>query len=456
MEDRHTMRAPVCFTLAVCLAALALLGAAGDAPPPTDLLTLYLKATEFDPVYLSAISERQIADQSLKESRSAVLPSLSANVGSSYTQQDIKSSDNALFRVGTNNYYNQTYSISLTQTVLHFDSFQRIPQAKAEVRRAEAQLEAAEQDLILRLAEAHFNFLAARDALEFATAERTANWQQVQEAEQKLGSGLVKLPDVEDARARYAVSQAAETTAVDAVEESRQAIAEITGEAPAALKQLSESFPLVAPDQPDIDKWVESGFFQNPTLRALQVAVEIAQDEVKKQRAAYLPTLDLVASYNDNNSGGSIYAGGGGNNIATGDIGLRLGIPIFDGGRNSALTTGAALKVSMAEQELERGKRRVERLARTSFQGVMSGITRVDALGKSVFSHQAAMVAKEEGWRSGLNTGLAVLDARKEFYQSKRDRAVARYTYIMDSLRLKQAAGVLNAHDLEQINAYLQ
>jgi outer membrane protein len=449
------MRATVLFRTLGCLGALFLLGA-GDAPPSTDLLTLYLKATEFDPVYLSAISERQIADQSLKESRSAVLPSLSANVGGSYTQQDIKSSDNALFKVGTNNYYNQTYSISLTQALFHSDAFRRLPQAKAEVRRAEAQLEAVEQDLILRLAEAHFNFLAARDALEFATSERTANWQQVQEAEQKLGSGLVKLPDVDDARARYAVSQAAEIIARDAVEESRQAIAEITGEAPASLKLLSESFPMVEPDVPDIQKWVESAFFQNPTLRALQTAVEIAQDEVRKQRAAYLPTLDLVATYNDNNSGGSIYAGGGGNNIATGDIGVRLGIPIFDGGRNSALTQGAALKVSMAEQELERGKRRVERLVRASFEGVVSGISRTDALGKSVFSHQAALVAKEEGWRSGLNTGLAVLDARKEYFQARRDRAAARYTYIMDSLRLKQAAGVLNAHDLEQINAYLQ
>jgi outer membrane protein len=438
------------------LAVLLSLGAAGDPPPATDLLTLYLKSVEFDPVYLSALSERQIADQSLRESRSAVLPNLSANVGDSYTKQDIKSSDNALFRVGKNDYYTETYSISLTQALFRSDAFRRIPQAKAEVRKAVALLEAAEQDLILRLAEAHFNFLAARDGLDFATAERTANWQQVQEAEQKLGAGLVKLTDVDDARARYAVSQAAEVTARDQMEEARQAIAEITGESPTALKLLSESFPMVEPDSPDVEKWVESALFTNPTVRSLQAAVESAQEEVKRQRAAYLPTLDLVASYNDNNSGGSIYAGGGGNNIASGDIALRLAIPILDGGRTSALTTGAALRVSMAEQELERGKRRVERLVRSSFQGVVSGITRVDALGKSVFSHQAALVSKEEGWHSGVNTGLAVLDARKEYYQSKKDRAVARYTYIMDGLRLKQAAGILNVHDLEQINAYLQ
>ena len=376
-------------------------------------------------------------------------------MGTSYVRQNIKSSDNPLFTVGKDTYYSQSYSISLTQALFRSEALRRLPQARAEVRRAEALLEAAEQDLILRLAEAHFTYLAARDAADFATAERTAIWQQLQEAEQKLGSGLVKLPDVEDARARFAVAQAAEISARDAVEEARQAIAEITSVAPPALKVLSESFPLVQPDTPDVERWVESALFQSPTVRALQSAVEIARDEIRRRRAAYLPTLDLVASYNDNNSGGSIYAGGGGNEIASGDFALRLGIPIFDGGRAAALSQGAVLRMSMAEQEMERGKRRVERLVRSSFLGVVDGIARVEALGKSVFSHQAALVAKEEGWRSGLNTGLAVLDARKEFFQARRDHAVARYTYIMDSLRLKQAAGILNAHDLEQINAYL-
>ncbi len=455
MGETITMRAPILFRV-LGSAAAPLLLAAADVAPPSDLLTLYLRASQFDPVYQSAISDRQIADQGVRESRSAILPALSANVGGSYTQQDIKSSNNALFQVGTNNYYGSTYSITLTQALFHSDALQRLPQAKAEVRKAESLLEAAQQDLIVRLAEAHFNFLAARDGLEFATAERTAIQQQMQEAEERQEAGLGKLTDVEDARGRFAVAQAAEVTARDALEEGRQALAEITGEAPAALKTLSESFPLVEPDSPDVERWVESAIFQNPTLRALQTAVEIAEEEVRRQRAAHLPTLDLVASYNDNNSGGSIYAGGGGNNIATGDISLRLGIPILDGGRTSALTEGASLRVNQAQQELERGKRRVERQVRTSFQGVVSGITRVDALGKSVFSHQAALVAKEQGWRSGVNTGKDVLDARKELFQSKRDRAVARYTYIMDSLKLKQAAGTLNAQDLEQINAFLQ
>ena len=81
---------------------------------------------------------------------------------------------------------------------------------------------------------------------------------------------------------------------------------------------------------------------------------------------------------------------------------------------------------------------------------------RVEALLKSVFSSEAALAEKEEGLRSGLNTGLDVLDARRELFAAKRDLTQARYVYILSGLRLKLSAGTLGVDDLEQIDAYLQ
>ena len=65
-------------------------------------------------------------------------------------------------------------------------------------------------------------------------------------------------------------------------------------------------------------------------------------------------------------------------------------------------------------------------------------------------------MGKDEGWRAGLNTGLAVLDARKDLYSAKRDHALARYLYVLNSLKLKKAAGSLSLRDLQGINAYLE
>ena len=440
------------------LAGLALLFFIGapDSASGTDLMTMYRKALEYDPQYLAARSERGIAGMAVRESRAGTLPNLSVNAAASYTIQDIRSSDNFLFQVGETDFSSQNFNIQLVQPIVRTEVYRRMDEAKAAVRRAESTFAAAELDLMVRVAEAHLNFLAAQDALDLATAEREAIGRQREEAEARSGLGLAKMTDVHEARGRYALAQATEIQARDTLEERRQAIAEITGEAPTQVEALGENLPLVQPDSPDPDRWVEAARFQNPKVRALEAGLEVARQEVRRQRAAYHPTLDFVASYRDNDTGGSIFAGGGGSRIDTQDFEVRLAIPIYDGGRASSLISTASLRQDIAAQDLERERRAVERETRSAFQGVVSGVTRVEALRQSVFAHEAALEAKEEGWRSGVNTALAVLDARQELFRSRMDLARSRYLYVLDSLKLKQSAGSLTVRDLEQINAFLQ
>jgi outer membrane protein len=333
-------------------------------------------------------------------------------------------------------------------------AFYRIPEARAGVRRGDAEFAAAEQDLMLRVSEAVFNFLAFRDDVAFTSAEREAIGRQLDETEQKLGSGLARLTDVHEARGRFAVAQAAEIDARDRLEDARQALAEITGEAPSDLKVLSAGLPVVRPESQDVQTWLQTALFQNPKILAATAAVDMAREELKVQRGAYKPSLDFVASYSDNDAGGTVY--GGGNNIANRQLALRLAVPIYDGGRTPSQVASAALRQNIAAQALERETRSAERQTRTAFQGVMSGVARVEALAVSVLANEATVEGKEEGWRAGLNTGLAVLDARKDLYSAKRDHARARYLYLLSALKLKQAAGSLSLRDLQEINAYLQ
>ncbi|HKY31467.1 MAG TPA: TolC family outer membrane protein [Candidatus Polarisedimenticolia bacterium] len=418
-----------------------------------DLIDLYTKARQFDPVFRAAEFELQISEQVIRESQSGVLPSLTAEVERSRTKQDVKESDSVLFQIGEREFDNTNFAITLIQPIYRSSAWARLPQARAEARQAEANYAAAEQDLMFRLAQAHFNFMAARDNLDFATAERTAIWRQLLETEERLGSGLATITDLHDARARFALAEAAESGAADVLEEARAAIMEITGDAPADLNPLSESFPYVPPDKADVEAWVEAAMFQNNTIRARREAATVAEQEIRRQRGVYLPSLDFVASFNDRDTEGTVF--GGGNRTATADFALRLAIPIYDGGRGSALAAAAALRHRITLEELEREKRRVERETRTSFNGVMGGIARVEALIKSVFSNERALAAREEAFRSGIGTGVAVLDARRDLYSAKRDLSQARYLYILNSLRLKQSAGTLSVADLRQVNVHL-
>jgi outer membrane protein len=421
-----------------------------------DLMDLLARAEQYDPAYAVARLELQVAGESLREARSGLKPQLSGNLEVSNTYLDIRESDNILYQVGSRDFFGQRFTVSLIQPLWQPATRGRLGQARAEIQQAEAQLEAARQDLIYRLAEAHFSFLAARDALDLAEAESQAIQQQLQESEERLGSGLGSLTDVYEARARFAFARSRAVTAANDMERARQALAEITGVAPEDLLRLVEAFPLVTPDRPEESAWVEAARFQNPVLLSLEAAVEIAGQEVERQQAGFKPRLDLAATFDGSDSGGSNLAGGGGSEIYNTEVAVRLGIPIYSGGRISAQAAAARLRQRIAEQQLEQGRRRIESETRVAFQGVMGGIARAEALTQSVFSQESVLSAKEEGLRSGLSTGLDVLDARRDLFSARRDLAQARYLYILSTLKLKQAAGILSELDLREIDGYLQ
>jgi outer membrane protein len=440
--------------LRLVVAALLVFCFAADSPRAADLIELYGRASEYDPTFQGARYAREIAQQGLKEAKAGVLPTISGTADASKVYQNIKESDSLLFTVGRTDFFNYAYSISLTQPVYAHDAFTRLPQARAEVHQAAYQYADAEQDLFVRLAEALFTCLAGRDNLDFATAEQRSIQQQLQESEERLTAGLGRVTDVHEARARFALAQASSIDASNQLQDSLQALAEITGEAPTELPVLSETFPLVQPDRPEVETWVEAALFQNPRIKALEVAAEIAQQEIRRQRSGRMPQVDLVTSFANQNNGGTEF--GGGNLIARTNLALQARIPIFDSGRTSALTRSASLQYKLSLERVELERRQVQREARAAFQGVMTGITRVEAFRQSVFSNEAALAAKTEGLRAGLATGKDVLDARQELFEARRDLAAARYIYILDSLRLKQAAGIVGVQDLRGINAYFQ
>jgi outer membrane protein len=430
---------------------------AHEAGAATELLELYMRAREYDPVFQQARLERDISLQGMREARSGVFPTMSADLDFSDTDQDVRESDNFLFTEGDSDYSSRRFTVSLTQPIYRAEVLRRLPQSRAEVRRAEAQYLAAEQDLMVRLAQAWFNALASRDNLEFATAERAAIERQLQQSEQRLGSGLGTITDVHEARARFGEAQAKEVEAENTLADARMILVEITGEYPEELRSLSETFPMVEPDRSEVDAWVRTALFQNLTLTAREEQVTVAEQEIKVQKAARMPRLDLVASFSESDSGGSQFTGTGeGTEIRNTELAFRLGIPVFDGGAWSARARAAVLRHQISLQELERDRRRVERETRSAFNGVVGGVTRVNALNQAVFSQERALESKEEGFRAGLETGLAVLDARRDLYYAKSEFAQARYIYILNTLRLKKSTGALDLQDLRAIDNHLE
>jgi outer membrane protein len=80
----------------------------------------------------------------------------------------------------------------------------------------------------------------------------------------------------------------------------------------------------------------------------------------------------------------------------------------------------------------------------------------VKALKQAVLSNEKALESSEAGYDVGTRTTVDVLNARRNLFSARRDHARARYEYILDTLRLKQAAGIADLDDIKQINTWLQ
>lgn len=416
-----------------------------------DIVEIYNLAEGSDPVYRQAQASYQATLETRPQARSQLLPQVSLNANTSSNDQDISTSS-GFGGSGEIGFNSHGYSLDISQPVFHFDRWLNLKQADSIIQQAQADLDSALQDLIVRVAERYFNVLAAQDNLDFARAEKTALARQLEQAQQRFEVGLTAITDVQEAQAGYDRSVANEILAENEIDNTREALREITGDYIIQLAPLGESMPLVKPQPAVIEDWTELSQEQNLQVIAAKNRLEAARQEIKIQQSGHLPTLDLVASKGFNSSGGRF----GGTQTHSEAIGLELSVPLFQGGLVNSQTREARHLYDQALEQLEQQFRQAQRQTRESYLGVISGISQVKALNQSVISSESALQATEAGFEVGTRTAVDVVASQRVLLQAKRDYARARYDYLLNTLRLKQAAGTLAPEDLNEINKWLE
>lgn len=436
----------------LCLLVAAFIG--GNAVAAEDLVQVYQLSEQQDP-RLKGIEASYAAVKELRPQARArlALPVIGATGNTFYNNEDVSVDGGSVFGLGGESDYNtRGYAINLTQPVYHYDRYMQLKQADARIRQAQLELDAARQDLMVRASERYFVVLAAIDNLTFAQAEKEALGRQLDQTQQRFDVGLIAITDVQEAKAGYDRAVADEITAKKLLDDAREALREITNEYPGELAALGEQMPLVAPEPADSQQWVDTAVKQNLRIAAADAATQVAAQEIKVQYAGHLPTLDIVGSHGTDVSGGGRF---GGTTTDLSVIGLALNVPIYEGGQVQSRTREATYRHEESLQVLEEQRRAVVRSARDSYEGVISGISRVQALQQAVVSSQTALEATQAGYEVGTRTAVDVVAQERNLYAAKRDYAAARYNYILDTIRLKQAAGTLAPPDLDEINSWL-
>lgn len=419
-----------------------------------NLLDIYRAAEKNDTQIRAASAEYQAQRQAIPQSRAALLPSISASINETTTTNETLRSDNPLFNVGKKEYDSSGWNVTLNQTIYNHAHYAALKQARANVSKAEADYDAARQTLIIRVAEAYFNILGALDSLEFAETEKKSVAEQLEQTRQRYEVGLIAITDVKESQASYDLAVAQEIQARNALDTRREELRVITNQDAETLKKLNENMLLTPPDPVGIEQWVNTALQQNLSLIASRFSLEAAHKEVSRLHAGHYPSLDLVARKNNNDEAGSTFSNGGSESETT-NVSLQLSIPIFSGFGISSRVKQAVFREEAARENLESVERNVTRQTRNSYNTVIADISRVNALKQALISTQAAYEATNAGFEVGTRNSAEVLLALRDTFRAKRDHSQARYDYLLNSLRLKQAAGILNVQDVDALNHWL-
>ncbi len=438
-----------------------------------DLLEVYQRALQNDPIIREADANRLASRESKPQALAALLPQF--NASGSYTKDEQQFTRTSLQRtdpldpnselvpVGIttdSDTDGHQYQLQLRQTLFRWDQWAALKRADAEVAQAEADFQAAQQDLIQRTAQRYFDVLAAQDTVDAAQATLEAFARQLEQADKRFEVGLIAITDVQEARAAHDQAAAAVIQAKRALATAQELLRELTGEPFDALAAPVDEMPLSTPDPQNEDQWVTRALEQNLRVISARLATDIAKQDVRVARAGHLPSIDFVATRTDFEDEGDQISEGTrspADQSQTADsIGIQVTFPIYSGGATSSRVRQRVYLHRAARERLERTARETERATRDAYLGVLSEISRVRALRQALESSRTALQATEAGFEVGTRTTVDVLDARRQLFNAQTNYSRSRYDYILNLLQLQLATGTLGVADLEEINKLLK
>jgi len=449
-----------------------------------NLLDIYRLAKDSDPTFLASEAGTLATSERVNQSLAGLLPQISGSY--SYTKSNSDSSglytvvgavddpstpiDESDPRNSANisDTASSSLSLSLRQELYNHTTWLNLRISEKRALQAKINHEGQKQQLIIRAAEAYFNILAAQDNVVFSKAETDAVSKELAQTKQRFDVGLIAITDVHEAQSRYDRAIANQIVAQNGLDNTHELLQQITGRYHANLLSLKNDLRLNNPTPANINEWVKRSEKSNVSVKASKVGLNIAKQSIDLSQSGHLPTLNLTASYSDGNSltnsqgiqffGTQAFPSNtiNDNDRQSDSIGISFDIPIYSGGRTNSQVKEARNLYSQASYNLEADRRRAVSLTRSSYLGVIANVSSVNALQQAVISSEKSLEATQAGFEVGTRTIVDVLLQTQLLFDAKRQYSRARYDYVLNTLKLKQATGLLTEEDLAKMNSLLR
>ena len=421
-----------------------------------DLSTAAREALLFDSSFLSARKKAEAVATRFGQGLGLLLPSASASISRSRTDFDASSDANAASISDTSGRYGNTYVVTLTQPLFRLDRIASFNQERERAKAGEVNSAQARIDALLRVTQSYFDVLIAQDGLASVDAELKAIGQQLESAKRNFEVGTATITDQQEAQARFDLATAKQIASKNDLDVKRASLAQLVGKPPPpVLSGLRDSVTLKMPEPLDVTRWVEQARTANLKVQAANTTAEIAKSEVMRVVSAdNLPSIDLVAKKTRVDpyrySSSATY-----DRADTDTLSIEMTLPLFNGGIALNKAREVIALRDKSGFDLENERRTAEQTARTSFLGVLAGLSQVKAFEAAEKSSRLALESNLLGYEVGVRINIDVLNAQQQLFTTQKDLSKARYDTLINGLKLKASVGALSETDIDEVNGLL-
>ncbi len=449
----------------------------------TDLIQLYQEAAFSDPVLNAARFNYQASKELFWQGLSLLLPQANATPGGTRYYQHGQGSTVVAAGPGNSRVFDQkSYTVTLTQPVFNMGALEAFKQGDLNTKIADMRFYLAQQDLIIRVSQAYFDALTSQDNVELYRNKKGLIKQQLEIAQAKFDAGLATIVDVNTAQAALDLANSQEIAAQADLVVKRGVLEQLVGRPVGPLRPLikeakidgvlkdprsknkdvkgvpiAESVNPQLPPGQTLDDWINQAEAANFNVLAGQLTVSLAESTYRASQALNYPSLNFVGTsgYNTSNGTPNSYTPAN-TNVYNNTVSLQMTIPLVSGGFNSSVIRQNAALVDTAKANYDNARRTAAQNTRAAFTGFYGGLASVKAYEAAERSSNSALESSKLGFQVGTLINIDVLIALDTLITTRSQLQQARYSTILNAIKLKAQAAALSDEDLIAINSLLR
>jgi len=431
-----------------------------------DLMDVWRGASVHNPDHAAALAARQAGEAQRNQADALWRPSIGLDAGAGvasnqtavrgaqFSAPGFGQTSGVSFDTSVNGGTSSRYGVSLRQPLLSRERDAQSGQLRVAADAAESAWQSEQQDLMLRSAERYFAVALADHRMHLLQQQQLAVEKMRVEAEDRFRLGDRPVTDVHEATAQ-AESVKAQLLAAQAQLELEWArLTDFSGIESGGALALPRATVVADPGQMSI--WHERALAGHPQLLAATARVRDAEQESRKNAAAFSPTVDLVAQLGRDQLSGNGDFGHASNTTTQRGIGVQLSMPLSTGGLRTARNAQTQALLAKAQAELDSTRQRAMQEVRAAWLDLTVGRSKANALEAALKASDARLDATRVGVQAGDRTTLDLLQAQNDDIAADLALTQARTDLLMSRLKLTALAGQLDESELRAANEALR